>query len=812
MRTAFLIFLASSALACSPSPSADPTDNAARLPTGKLLDPAGAVYAIGQMPLAMVRSPNGRRIVVLLNGYREQGIEVIDLDGRIVQTISQEAAFIGLAFSPDGKALYASGGNQDVIYRYAWQGDSAVLRDSLVLAVREKNGNATHYPAGIAVSQDGARVFVAENLADSLAILDAGTGNIVQRLPTGRYPYAVAIGADGVVFVSNWGASNISVFAPGADGRLTPLPPIAAGRHPSAMLMNSARTRLFVASGSTDRISVVDVISRAVIKTLEDSPPSGPREGSTPNALTLSTDGTRLYVAEADANAVAVFDLSASAAGNALAKGNDQLSGRIPAGWYPTSLIVQGEKLFVANGKGAGAGPNPDGPNPSGSRARKGTSENRQYTLGQIAGTLSIIPLVEVSEAGLASFTSRVNRANGWDKAVTPRRYPPFTHVIYVIKENRTYDQVFGDITTGDGDTSLVLFGRKVTPNQHSMAERFGLYDRFFVNAEVSADGHNWSMAAYATDYVQKTAPTNYSGDGRSYDFEGTNRDSIVGDDVAEPARGYLWDLAERAGITFRNFGEFAEKEGEGEDQRYRGTKPYLALHTDSLYPYFDMDIPDQRRADIWLRQFHQWDSLGQMPALQIINLPRDHTGGARAGSSTPEAMVADNDLALGRIIEGLSRSRFWENTVVFVLEDDAQNGPDHVDSHRSGFLVISAWNRPGLQRRFTNTTDALSTIEEILGLEALSQFDHFGRPLREVWTDSADLSPYVAMIPEQSLDEKNPAHSSGAIESRRLDLATADAADMELFNQILWRAVKGPAVPYPGATRMSLLETIRAR
>jgi YVTN family beta-propeller protein len=765
------------------------------------------------MPLGMVISPGGRRAVLLLNGYREQGVQVVDLAGHITQTLPQAAAFVGLAFSPDSQTLYASGGNQDVVYRYSWQGDSAILGDSLGLARKQKNKDGTRYPAGFAVSPDGTHLLVAENLADSLAVLNVKTGAVEQRLATGRYPYAVAIGADGTVFVSNWGASTLSVFAPGSEGRLTSLPSIRAGRHPSALLMNASGTRLFVASGSTDRVTVVDAASRKVLGELLDPPPSGPHEGSTPNALALSSDGTRLFVAEADANAVGLFPLSAATSGVPAAQGDDRLAGRIPVGWYPTSLAVHGDTLLVANGKGIGTGPNPDGPNPSGARARKGTSSDRQYTLGQIAGTMSIVSLQGLDAPALAALTRRVAAANAWDSTQTRAgKYPPFTHVIYVIKENRTYDQILGDLVEGDGDTSLVLFGERITPNQHAMAQRFGVFDRFFVNAEVSADGHNWSMAAYATDYTQKTTPTNYSGDGRSYDYEGTNRDSIVEDDVAEPARGYLWDLAERAKISFRNFGEFAQEEGEGEDKRYVGTKPFLARHTDSTYPYFDMEIPDQHRADIWLRQFHAWESGNDMPALQIINLPRDHTAGARAGSNTPEAMVADNDLALARIIEALSHSRFWPNTVVFVLEDDAQNGPDHVDSHRSPFLVISAWSRPGLHRRFTNTTDVLSTIEEILGLEALSQFDHFGRPLRDIWADSADLTAYRALTPPQSLEDTNPARTTGAIESRRLDLATADAADMDLFNLILWRAVKGPSVPYPAPARMSLLETIRAR
>lgn len=803
--------------ACRAAPSADAAGGEMRrLPTGQTLDPAGVTREIGQMPLAMVVAPGSRRIVLLLNGYRDQGLQVVDRDGQVTQTIPQEAAFVGLAFSPDGRTLYASGGNQDVVYRYRWNDDAATLIDSLVLAIKPRNRDGTRYPAGLALSPDGASLYVAENLADSLAVVDLATGRVMQRLATGRYPYGVAVTPTGAVYVSNWGGNRLSVFTPLGHGRLAASEAIAAGQHPSAMLLNRAGTRLFVASGSTDRVSVINTATGQPVAELLDPPPYGVEEGSTPNALALSDDGTRLFAAEADGNAVAVFDLSAAAADVPAAAGRDRLAGRIPVGWYPTSLALVGDTLFVANGKGAGTGPNPRGPVPGVARVRTGASAQdaeRQYTLGQIVGSLSIAPLARASGAQLDALSARVARANSWTSPGARHRYPPFEHVIYIVKENRTYDQVLADLPQADGDTSLLFFGRGVTPNQHAMAERFGIFDRFFVNAEVSADGHNWSMAAYATDYTQKTTPTNYSGDGRSYDYEGTNRDRMPEDDVAEPAQGYLWDLAERARISFRNFGEFTADEDDGQGgRRYRGTKSFQAANTSPTYPNFDMRISDQRRVDIWLGEFRQWVAIGTMPSLQIINLPRDHTSGAAAGYETPRAMVADNDLALGRIVDAVSRSPFWRSTVIFVLEDDAQNGPDHVDSHRSPLQVISAWTRGGVFHRFTNTTDVLLTIEEILQLQHLSQFDAFGRPLRDIWADTPNLAPFTPITPAQRLDEMNPPRTRGAIESRRLDLATVDAADMELFNQILWRALKGEAVPYPGARRMSALEARRAR
>ena len=345
------------------------------------------------------------------------------------------------------------------------------------------------------------------------------------------------------------------------------------------------------------------------------------------------------------------------------------------------------------------------------------------------------------------------------------------------------------------------------------MAERFGVFDRFFVNAEVSADGHNWSTAAYAPDYVEKTVPSNYRGDARYYDYEGENRGEVPDDpddDVNSPSTGYLWDLARRAKITFRNYGEFVIDDTTGGTLHYSATKPWLDQHTDHQAPGWDLDIPDQRRADAWLAEFQQFVRDGKMPQLEILRLPNDHTSGAQAGKPTPQAYMADNDLALGRVIDALSHSPYWLNTVVFVLEDDAQDGPDHVDSHRSPLQVISAWSPGGVVHRFTNTTDVIATIADILHLGSLSQFDHFGRPLRDIWSTTPDRTPYTALTPATPLDEMNPAGTAMARESRRLDLSMEDRADEDLFNRILWRTIKGEGVPYPGTRRMSLLELHR--
>jgi len=783
------------------------TANAAdlkRLPTGVSLDPVAESHGVGNFPLAMVVAPGGQRVALLLNGWRQQGVQIVDRkSGAVVQTLPQVAAFLGLAFSPDGRTLYASGGNDDSIFIYRWNGSEAVADGKIDLVDRpkpvpdKKAPPGTQYPAGIAISHDGRFLFVAENLADTLAVVDLATGKVMQRVQTDRYPYAVVADARGNLYVSAWGDNIVNRFHLGADNILRRTARIVAGRHPSAMVLRG--TRLYVASASTDSISVVDTTKAKVVKTLTDAPPAGPHEGSTPNALALSRDGSRLFAAEADNNAVAVFDTVSG-----------KMLGRVPVEWYPSALAIDGNDLLVVSAKGGGSRPNPTRKHPG----TKIPPASPDYTLGQIEGSLLSFP-ANVAGAKLASLTHRVAHANGWDTTRGARRYPPFKHVIYIIKENRTYDQVLGDMNEGNGDPSLVFFGEEISPNHHALARRFGLFDRFFVNAEVSAQGHNWSMAAYSTDYLEKSMPSMYSSRGRTYDYEGTNRDKVVDDDddVNAPANGYLWDLALRKKISLRNYGEYVANGDEQADvagKQYIGLRRALRKATSPDFPGFSMDISDQTRADAWLREFQQYVAGGSLPALEIVRLPNDHTSGASKGKPTPRAFMADNDLALGRIVEAVTRSPFWRDTAIVVVEDDAQDGPDHVDSHRSVLLMISAWNRAGVIHRFVNTTDVLATMEEILGLDSLSQFDHYGRPIRGIFATEPDLTPYDAIKPAIDLNEKNP-DSPQAKQSSRLDFSRPDAIDDATLNRILWTTIKGN-VPYPGPTRAAVGEMLGSR
>jgi len=758
-----------------------------RLPNGLDLAPAGDTYDVGNMPLSAILAPDGK-LLLSMSGFREQGIQVVDPNSRTVtQTLLQTGAFLGITFSSDGKSLYASGANEDLIHVYTWKNGIAELRSKINLAGATSEKKSARCPAGIALSRDGNYLYVAENCSDTLALIDLRSGSVVDRKPAGHYPYAVVLAPNGRLYVSAWGGNTVSLFKTGS-GKIMQSKALTVVRHPSALLLNSAGSRLFVASGSADRIGIIDVRSFRLIRTIEDPPPNV-KEGSTPNAFALSPDGSKLYVAEALNNAVAVFQLSDVSSGKSRGIHQDRLIGRIPVGWYPTALLQTKGRLFVINGKGRGTRANPGA---SQGLAYKLTPT--EYTLGQLNGTITELPSTFDQEE-LRVYTERVSELNHWSSPVVNDVYPPFKHVMYIIKENRTYDQVFGDLPQGDGDSSLTFFPRMISPNHHSLVERFGLFDRFFVNAEVSLQGHPWSTSAYVTDFTEKTVQSVYS-DRR----EGESDE----DEVTDPANGYLWDLARRSNASLRIYGEKAML---SEDKKtYRSERKGASEYTSPTYPSYDLKIQDQVRVDAWLSEFRQFEKAAKMPALQIFHLPNDHTAGARAGWATPAAYMADNDLALGRIVEALSNSVFWKDTVVFVVEDDSQSGPDHVDSHRSVLLVISPYNKPGVLHRFVNTTDVIATMERILGMDSLSQFDRYGRPLHEVFSAQPDLTPYKAITPEQSLEEKNP-ESANAKQSLLLNLEKEDLSDDDLFNRILWKAMKGDHVPFPDQKHLSLLQ-----
>ena len=751
------------------------------LPTGVRLDPAGEAVDLGSMPINLVVTPEKDRAVVVLSGWREQGVQVVDLKTRkVTQTLLQDGAFYGAAFSPDGHHLCVSGGNTDLLFVYAWKDDSATLENKFELTkAKTSDGTGTSYPAGLTFSPDGKFIYVAEDVGDRLAVVNAATGEIAQRFPTDHYPYAVVLTSDGYVLVSAWGGSTLSQFRVLPDGTLADIGRIEVGRHPSAMAVKG--TTLYVTLAGSDRVAVVDTKLRKVRRYLHDAAPGAPPEGSTPNAVALTSDGKRLLVAEADNNAVALFDETTG-----------KLLGRIPADWYPTAVAENNGELLILSGKGHGTHANPDGPVPL---TNWPDGNPTAYALGQLNGSLRV-PSSAMTAAQLAAFTKRVAAANNWQQPLAVRRYPPFHHVVYIIKENRTYDQVLGDMKEGDGDASLVYFPDvAVTPNHHALARRFGLFDRFLVNAEVSSQGHIWSTAAYVTNYGERVVPSGYAG----------KRADVDGEESDEPERGFLWTLAAKEAITFRDYGEMV-KGNPGWPVTQHGLGP------DVSPDYIPMDLvtQDQKRADVWIAELQRFVHDGNMPQLEVMWLPMDHLTAGRPGKCTPRACMADNDLALGRIVQALSHSPYWKDTVIFVVEDDAQAGPDHTDSHRAPFYAMSAYNRPGTVHRFINTTDVVAAIEDILGMGRLSKFDYFSRSLADIFAPAPDLTPYDPVIPKQDLNEKNPPNTAAARLSEGLDLSAPDRVDDQLYNRILWLMLKGDAPP-PVATSRAALHALQS-
>jgi DNA-binding beta-propeller fold protein YncE len=753
------------------------------LATGVRLDAVGDAIDLGSMPLAMAVAPGGDKVAVVLSGWREQGVQIVDLKSRkAVQTLTQPSAFYGIAFSRDGKELFVSGGNEDAVFCYSWRDGAAAFERKIVLAEKAPGKPGSRYPAGLAVSRAGNYLYVAENVGDSVAVVDLTAAKVVQRFPTDHYPYAVEAASDGKVYVSAWAADTVAEFQTKPDGLLNPLSKLKVGPRPSALLSNRSGSRLFAALSGTDQIAVIDTARGTVSRYLSDAAPAGPSEGSTPNALALSPDESQLFVAEADNNAVAIFDVSEGHSGDAPSR----LKGRIPTDWYPTALVDSGGQLLVLSGKGHGSHANPDGPTPG-----EGIKRPLGYDLGQLNGTLRSCP-DKFSSSALAEHSARVAEANNWQARPAREGYPPFKHVVYIIKENRTYDQVLGDLKEGDGDPSLVFFGKTISPNHHALALRFGLFDRFFTNAEVSSQGHIWSTAAYVTDFGEKVIPSAYS----------DRREGVDGEEIDEPINGFLWTLAKKKGVSFRDYGEMV-KVPEG----WPVTQREVADSLSPTYPAFDLKVTDQARADAWIAELQKFVRDGDMPKLEVMHLPGDHTAGGRTGYRTPRAFMADNDLALGRIVEALSKSPYWKDTVIFVLEDDSQAGPDHVDSHRSCFFAISAYNRPGTIHRFANTTDVVAAIEDILGLGRLSKFDYFSRPLSDLFVETPDLSPWTSIVPQADMNETNAPATPAAKMSEGLDFSAPDRVDDAAFNQILWSIMKGSEAS-PGTELKSPLHT----
>ncbi|MDZ4681134.1 MAG: alkaline phosphatase family protein [Saprospiraceae bacterium] len=550
-------------------------------------------------------------------------------------------------------------------------------------------------------------------------------------------------------------------------------------------------------------VSVVDLQRRKVVEILVATLYPDAPNGSTSNSVALSPDEKTLYVANADNNCLAVFDVSEPGRGHSL--------GFIPTGWYPTTVRTAGRKIFVSNGKGFSSFPNPASPDPTSMEQRvayqKGdreTTSKIQYIGGLMKGTLSIIAAPEAQR--LEAYTRQVYRNSPYSKDreklaegvpgnPIPRQVgdpSPIKYVFYIIKENRTYDQVLGDMPEGNGDTSLCLFPEKITPNHHALAREFVLLDNFYVSAEVSADGHNWSTAGYANDYTEKSWVTSYGGRGGNYVYEGQNP-------IAWPKGGFIWDHCKRAGVSYRTYGEFADD--------YNPNIPALEGHFCPYFTSWDTEVKDTMRVTQWKRDFDSLVVAGTLPRLNTLRLINDHTEGLRLGKPTPYAQMADNDLAFGLFIEHLSHSPVWKESAVFVLEDDAQNGADHVDAHRSIAFVISPYTRrKQVDHTMYSTNSMLRTIELILGLAPMSQQNAAATRMWRCFTASADLSPYKARPSNVNLDERNTAVSALSRRSEAFDLSKEDRVlDLE-FNEVLWKAIKGEHSEMPAPRRAAFL------
>ncbi len=778
-------------------------------PIGFTVTPAGTQTNLGDLPLGAVSSPDGRWLVVSNDGQGAQSLQVIDITTRkVTQTLSYpapKALFVGLAFAPDGKTLYASGGGNNLIRTYTVTGGTLTEGASIPLPTTNLAGKKINpLPAGIALTPDGQRLLVADQQADALSVVDLATGT-VHTTPAGHRPYAVVASADGhSAYVTDQGANTVSVLD------LTGSEPaqqktITVGTHPNKELASADRRTLYVANGDSDEISVIDTATTAVTRTISLAPYRGAPVGSNPDALTLSRDGRTLYVANAGNNDVAVIDVDSG-----------HVDGLIPTAWYPTGLVATDRALFITNGKGLGAGPNngPGHPNPY----DPNTPTPDQYAGSMMVGTLSTVEL-PVGNGQLRKWTEQVARNAGFDShgdvraqgqssVIVPGnagQRSPIQHVIYVVKENRTYDQVFGSLGKGNGDPRLNLFGPESAPNARTLENNYVTLDNFYADAEVSAQGWNWTVAANSNPYSEQVWPGNYSGRGAPYPSESS--DPAIAPN-RDPAQAYIWDRLAAANISFRNYGFYV-------DGTSKATEPVLDANTDHDFRGFNLACPDSpnsftppptancgprtARFSEWQHEFNSYVAGNNLPTVELVRLPNDHNAGTRTGAPTPRAYTADNDWALGQLVDAVSHSQYWANTAIFVTEDDAQEGPDHVDAHRTVAEVISPYTHTGrVDSTFYSTASMLRTIELIVGLHPLTQFDAYATPMLAPFTHKPDLTPYTAIKPTQNLQEVNPVNAPMAAQSQAQDLTKEDQINMQQFNQATWASINGTHTPLP--------------
>lgn len=776
------------------------------LPNGWSLTPIGKSLPLGDLPLNMAVSKTGKYLAVTNNGQSIQSIQLFDTKAqKQLDALVIPKSWYGLTFSGDEKWLYASGGNDNKIWKYDVSKGRLRVADSLVLG---KPWPVKISPTGIAVDDNAGRLYAVTKENNSLYVFDVATKKILDQYTLPGEAYACVLSPTAhTLYITCWGCDKLLAF----DTENKKFKePVALGDNPNELLLSKNERLVYVCNGNENTVSVVDAAKGAVIETLNTALFADAPDGSTPNGLALSDDGKTLYVANATNNYLAVFDVSKPA--------QSKPQGFIPVGWYPTNVKVIGKNIWVSNGKGFTSMANPHGPNPVAKREtvtyQKGDSVipgSVQYIAGLFKGQMSII--TQPDEEQLLTYSKAVynNTPYTKQKELTAEGSPskanpvpttkggksPIKHVFYIIKENRTYDQVLGDIKEGAGDPSLVLFGEKITPNLHALAKEFVLLDNFYVDAEVSADGHNWTMGGYANDFVEKIWPTYYGSRGSGYPGEGKHP-------MGNNKEGFIWNACKKAGVSYRTYGEFADN-GKASIKELEG-------HVCKTFAGWDLGIKDTVRVRQWKHDFDSLLSVNAVPQFNSVRFGNDHTEGLKKGRPTPFAHVADNDLAVGMFIEYLSKSPVWNESVVFIIEDDAQNGADHVDAHRSTAYVAGGFvKRNFVDHTAYTTTSMLRTMELILGVPPMTQYDAAAVPMWRCFDTVAKAFAYTHHPSNVDLNDRNVAVNKWQKQSEKFNLAKEDAVPDLQFNEVLWHAVKGEA-PFPGAKRSAFVRVKKTK
>jgi YVTN family beta-propeller protein len=784
---------------------------ATQLFNGWGITPTGEHTRISDMPLKMVVSPDKKFLLAASGGFNNTGLSVIDIATRQVKKfVPIPEVWNGLAFSRDGQNVFVGGGDSGKIYRFKYA--DGQVEDAGAVKPDAKDSSPV-FLAGMAVHPKTGKIYVCNEAYNEVWVLDEQTLSRDTTIPVGEHPHSCLFGADGRhLYVSNWGGRNVSVIDTQENRRVRD---IGVGIRPNDMAL-APDGRLFVACSGDNTVHVIQTKAlekiaagasptrrlpenvREIIST--SLYPQSP-EGSTPDAVAVSPDGKTLFVANADNNDVMVVDISESLFDEAKDNGESVSlpNGFIPVGWYPTALAVSPDSgtLFVGNGKGLASRAN--FPPAHESRARHPNhSPAFDYIPTIFEGSVSFIPKPDAAQ--MAAFTEQVRRNSAYtpDSLHTapihgtsvvpdkPGQPCPIKHVLYIIKENRTYDQVFGDMKDasghpiGNGDPSLTIYGEKVTPNHHQLARDFVLLDNLYCNGEVSVDGHSWCDAAIATDFNERSWIISYS-----------NHGTLTGNsDLETPSAGYLWDLCKRNGVSFRTYGEGSRNVPSANRGRWVGAR-------------------DMNKVQCWIEDLQKAEKTGDLPQFMIMSLGEDHTKGTTPNASTPDACVGSNDLGLGRLVEAASKSKFWNEMAIFVIEDDAQNGPDHVDAHRTAGLVISPYcNHNFVDSTFYTTASMVRTIELILGMPPMTQYDAGATPMFNSFGTAVQPSVFAAVEPGIDLAAKNTTKSPGAKESARMNFREYDMAPEDALNRILWADAKGLDAPYPTPIHRAIFTT----